>query len=70
LAGKRRAREQCPYKNVNASNEMKAEKKKTTAKTRGKFKDLTPKKDPKGGPIYVKPASFKGEMLNPQPLPP
>ena len=49
---------------------MKAEKKKATAKTQVKFKDLNPKKDPKGGPIYVKPASFKGEMLNPQPLPP
>jgi hypothetical protein len=32
---------------------MKAEKKKATAKTQVKFKDLNPKKDPKGGPIYM-----------------
>jgi hypothetical protein len=29
-------------------------KKKATAKTKVKFKDLNPKKDPKGGPIYLK----------------
>lgn len=34
-------------------------KKKATAKTQVKFKDLNPKKDPKGGPIYIKYDSLK-----------
>jgi hypothetical protein len=49
---------------------MNTAKKKATAKTRVKFKDLKPKKDPKGGSIYVKSSFLKAEMLNPQPLPP
>jgi hypothetical protein len=32
---------------------MASEKKKATAKTAVKFKDLRSKKDPKGGPIYM-----------------
>jgi hypothetical protein len=32
---------------------MTPSKKKASAKTKLKIKDLKPKKDPKGGPIYV-----------------
>jgi len=33
---------------------MASAKKKSTAKTSVKFKDLKSRKDPKGGPIYIK----------------
>jgi hypothetical protein len=32
---------------------MASAKKKATAKGKAAFKDLKPKKDPKGGPIYI-----------------
>jgi hypothetical protein len=47
---------------------MASTKKKATAKGKVAFKDLKPKKDPKGGPIYM--SKIKLGMLNPQPLPP
>jgi hypothetical protein len=54
-------------------------KKKAPAKARVSFKDLDPKKNPKGGgSIQPQTKSFslpsqiqtKGDFLNPQPLPP
>jgi hypothetical protein len=47
---------------------MASAKKKATAKGKMAFKDLKPKKDPKGGPIYM--GKHSPTMLNPQPLPP
>jgi hypothetical protein len=54
-------------------------KKKATAKARVSFKDLDPKKNPKGGsgiqsqlknPSLPSQIQLKGNFLNPQPLPP
>ena len=41
-------------KTSQSKNNMASAKKKSTAKTSVKFKDLKSRKDPKGGPIYIK----------------
>jgi hypothetical protein len=44
-------------------------KKKTASKTKGKYRDLQSKKNPKGG-FDIEQVRIGGKMLNPQPLPP